>query len=62
MVRDGAQMARALIDLKNDAALRESLVRSGLEIIRARHTCAHRVEELLNIVEHLRAPVLETAA
>ena len=62
MVRDGAQMARALTDLKNDPALRQSLVRSGLETIRARHTCAHRVEELLNIVEHLRAPVLETAA
>jgi len=55
-------MARALTDLKNDPALRQSLVRSGLETIRARHTCAHRVEELLNIVEHLRAPVLETAA
>jgi spore maturation protein CgeB len=62
MVRDGAAMTRALIDLKNDPALRAELARSGLETIRARHTCAHRVEELLNIVEHLRAPVLESAA
>jgi spore maturation protein CgeB len=62
MVRNGAGMKRALIDLKNDASLRAELVRSGLETIRARHTCAHRAKELLNIVEHLRAPVLESAA
>jgi spore maturation protein CgeB len=55
-------MARVLNDLKNDAGLRSDLARSGLETIRARHTCAHRAEELLNIVEHLRAPVLESAA
>jgi spore maturation protein CgeB len=59
MVRSGAEMTRALTDLKNDAELRLSLVRSGLETIRARHTCAHRVDELLAIVERLRAPVLE---
>ena len=62
MVPDGAQMTRALSDLKNDPELRASLVRNGLETILARHTCAHRVEELLNIVEHLRAPALESAA
>jgi spore maturation protein CgeB len=62
IVRDGAEMARALNDLKNVAGLRSDLARSGLETIRARHTCAHRAEELLNIVEHLRAPVLESAA
>ena len=62
MVRDGAEMTRALTDIKNDAALRGSLVRSGHETILARHTCAHRVDELLNIVERLRAPVLESAA
>jgi len=61
-VRDSAEMTRALTDLKNDAGLRLDLARSGLETIRARHTCAHRTEELLNIVEHLRAPVLESAA
>jgi spore maturation protein CgeB len=62
IVRDGAEMARALNDLKNVAGLRSDLARSGLETIRARHTCAHRAEELLNIVEHLRAPALESAA
>ena len=62
MVRDGAEMSRALRDLKNDPELCARLVRSGLETIRTRHTCAHRVDELLSIVERVRAPELETAA
>jgi spore maturation protein CgeB len=62
MVRDGAEMTRALAALKNDPELRASLARNGLETIRARHSCAHRVDELLTIVERLRAPVLESAA
>jgi len=33
--------------------LRASLVASGLETIRARHSCAHRVDELLEIVARL---------
>lgn len=62
MVRDGSEMTSALTQLKNDPEMRASLVRSGLETIRNRHTCAHRVEELLTIAEQLRAPVLESAA
>jgi spore maturation protein CgeB len=62
MVPDGSQMTRALRDLKNDAELRDSLVCHGLETIATRHTCAHRVDELLRIVEQLRAPLLESAA
>jgi len=62
MVRNRAEMTRALDDLKNDAGLRASLVSKGLETILARHTCAHRVDELLSIVERMRAPVLESAA
>jgi spore maturation protein CgeB len=62
MVRTGAEMTRRLRDLKNDPGLRASLVRSGLETIRARHTCAHRADELLSIVERMRAPELESAA
>jgi spore maturation protein CgeB len=42
--------------------LRSSLVRSGLETIHARHTCGHRADELLNIVERLRAPHLRSVA
>jgi spore maturation protein CgeB len=62
MVRDGREMTRALRELKEDARLRQALVRSGLETIRTRHTCAHRVDELLSIVERVRAPKLESAA
>ena len=62
MVRDGAEMARALAQLKCDAGLRASLARNGLETIAKRHTCAHRVDELLAIVERLRAPELRSVA
>lgn len=66
MARDGEQMTRALIDIARDADLRASLVRSGLETIKARHTCTHRVDELLAIAGKLRTevlePVLESAA
>ena len=62
MANDGAAMTRALTDLKNDRELRKDLVAKGLETIRARHTCAHRVDELLSIVEQLGTPALETAA
>jgi spore maturation protein CgeB len=62
MVRDGAEMTRAMDRLKAEPQLREHLVRSGLETILARHTCKHRVDELLGIVAQLQAPVLESAA
>ncbi len=50
---DGAAMTRHLRALKSDPALRQALVESGLETIRARHTCAHRADELLAVVETL---------
>ncbi|MGE5501276.1 MAG: glycosyltransferase [Ignavibacteriales bacterium] len=56
VARDGAEMERHLTAIQNDPALRRSLVASGLETIRARHTCAHRVTELLNILASLQAP------
>jgi spore maturation protein CgeB len=62
MVRDGSEMTRALVQLKNEPELRASLVRSGLETIRARHSCGHRADELIAIVEQLRAPALRSVA
>jgi spore maturation protein CgeB len=62
MVRDGAAMTSALRDLKSDPGLRESLVGNGLERIRTRHSCSHRADELLAIVDRIRNPVLESAA
>ena len=38
----------------NEPELRRNLIHSGLQTILARHTCAHRVDELLGIVEELR--------
>ncbi|MFC3070395.1 CgeB family protein [Phenylobacterium soli] len=63
VAEDGAQMRACLNRLAADADLRASLVRSGLETIRARHTCAHRAEELLAIAARLGAAELvgETA-
>ncbi|KTT73141.1 CgeB family protein [Sphingomonas endophytica] len=49
-------MTRTLRALREDADLRRSLATAGLETIRARHTCAHRVDELLAILADLDAP------
>jgi spore maturation protein CgeB len=62
MVRDRAEMTRTLTQLNNEPELRASLVRSGLETIHARHTCGHRADELIGIVEQLRAPALRSVA
>jgi spore maturation protein CgeB len=59
--RDGPEMTRQLSALKHDPALRAELVRSGLETIRARHTCAHRADELLAIAHSLQGSRLEVA-
>ncbi len=50
LARDGEEMTRLLRDLLADEARRVELARSGLETIRARHTCRHRVDELLRIL------------
>ena len=61
LARDGNEMRRHLAALRDDPDLRASLVRSGLETIRARHTCAHRADELLGVLAKLgTAKDLET--
>ena len=42
-----------LAALRDDPGLRASLAAHGLATIRARHTCAHRAEELLDIIKRL---------
>jgi spore maturation protein CgeB len=59
VAEDGAAMTRQLMRLRDDAALRQKLAQHGLATIRKRHTCAHRVEELLGIVTRLRQKSLE---
>ncbi|HST73805.1 MAG TPA: glycosyltransferase [Acetobacteraceae bacterium] len=57
VANDGDTMHDHLRELTHDPGLRASLAASGLETIRARHSCAHRVDELLRIVATLREPV-----
>ncbi len=54
MAPDGPGMQARLRDVLRDAALARSLISNGLETIRSRHTCAHRVDELMSIYESLR--------
>jgi spore maturation protein CgeB len=53
VARDGAEMTAHLRALAASPALRAELAAAGLQTIRARHTCAHRVDELLGIVAGL---------
>ncbi|HEX7013533.1 MAG TPA: glycosyltransferase [Steroidobacteraceae bacterium] len=59
VARDGAEMKRHLRDVLDDAAMARTLAQNGLRTIRERHTCSHRVDELLAIVAELEAPVGE---
>jgi spore maturation protein CgeB len=52
---DGAAMTRALRDVLEDPVLARELAASGLASIHARHTCAHRADELLSICRELGA-------
>jgi spore maturation protein CgeB len=56
MARDGDHMRRLLASVLADFALAEAVATTGLRTIRARHTCRHRVDELLAIVGRLGAP------
>jgi spore maturation protein CgeB len=58
VARDGAEMRRHLATLMADPDHAAALAASGRETILARHTCAHRVDELLAI---LAKPATEPA-
>jgi len=60
VARDGAEMTAHLGALLADPERRRQLAAHGLKTIRARHTCAHRVDELLAICEQIPAPETET--
>ncbi len=61
VAQDGAAMTRHLRALQHDPALRAALVAHGLATIQARHTCAHRVDELLSILAAIGTPTLVSA-
>jgi spore maturation protein CgeB len=54
VARDGGEMKRHLRDLLGDPDMAREIVRCGRETILDRHTCAHRVDELLAIDRDLR--------
>jgi spore maturation protein CgeB len=58
---DRAAMTQTLAALRDDADLRTRLAQSGRETILARHTCAHRVDELIAILGEIGAPSLSAA-
>ncbi|ESY43909.1 hypothetical protein X747_08660 [Mesorhizobium sp. LNJC384A00] len=47
---NGSQMRQQLRTVLSDEDFAASLVTSGLETIRSRHTCRHRVDELLGVL------------
>ena len=63
IARNGGEMRAHMALLHHDAQARAELARAGLATIRARHTCRHRVDDLLQVLTTLgvSAPVKETA-
>jgi spore maturation protein CgeB len=51
--RNSVEMVRCLRSVLNDSDLRRALVEHGLSTIRARHTCGHRVDELMSVYQDL---------
>jgi spore maturation protein CgeB len=54
VAHDGDEMAEWLEALCDDEDLRRAMARSGLDTIERRHTCRHRVAELMRIDRRLR--------
>jgi spore maturation protein CgeB len=54
VARNGREMRDQLRAVLHSRELRGSLIAHGLETIRKRHTCAHRVRELLAILQERR--------
>jgi spore maturation protein CgeB len=61
IARDRAEMREAMQAIVENPDFAARLRANGLETIRTRHTCAHRVEELLAIDEELRGLALAVA-
>ena len=53
VARDGEEMKHQLRRVLHEPQLAQSLAQHGLKTIQARHTCAHRVDELLSIYNEL---------
>jgi spore maturation protein CgeB len=49
--RDGSEMTARLETVLSTPALSKDLAAHGRETVRARHTCAHRIDELLAVAQ-----------
>ena len=56
VARSGAEMRKQMRAVLNDRPLAQSLVEHGLRTILERHTCAHRVSQLMEIVTQCELP------
>ncbi|HYH08820.1 MAG TPA: glycosyltransferase [Thermoanaerobaculia bacterium] len=56
VARDGNEMRKQMMLVLQDRDLARSLAAHGLKTINTRHTCAHRVTQLLGITHSLTAP------
>jgi spore maturation protein CgeB len=54
VARDGNEMKKHMRALLTDKAMARELAEHGLRTIQQRHTCAHRVDELLQIYEEVQ--------
>jgi spore maturation protein CgeB len=54
VARNGAEMQQHLRAILSDPTLAHRLAHQGLQTLRSRHTCAHRVDELLSIYHYLQ--------
>jgi spore maturation protein CgeB len=62
VARDGEDMRRHMRAVAHDPALAEALAANGLATVRARHSCAHRAAELVEIVRGISSDLtLESA-
>lgn len=57
MVQNGKEMVQALNEILENPAKADSLVGHGLETIQNNHTCAHRVDQLLDIHQEISTEV-----
>jgi len=55
VARNGNEMKKQMRAVLSDRALAQSLAAHGLQTIQSRHTCSHRVSELLSILESFGA-------
>lgn len=62
IAHDGAEMGQLIQQVLNEREFAEELAINGLATIRQRHTCAHRVDELLEIYSEIVAETAEVVA